>query len=115
MAESACPIWLNNSWHAKHQSPRRKAAKTINCTMEELLEQARKDYKLGIYKTVKAATDAYKVSYPTLVRRVNGQTRPKYIMHKHQLALTTEEEEVLVDCNLDGNLICYVVCLRRDP
>ena len=76
----------NSAWQlmAPKENPR---SKTIDQATEELLEQACKDYKLGVYKTVKAAADAYNVSYPTLVRHVNAQTRPKHIAHKHQLIL----------------------------
>ena len=88
---------LNGTQNTKTQGKPVKGSKTINCAAEELIKQARKDYKLGVYKTVKAAADAYKVSYPTLVQCVNVQTPPKYIVHKHQLILTTKKEEVLMD------------------
>ncbi|KAG6844244.1 hypothetical protein H0H87_008493 [Tephrocybe sp. NHM501043] len=75
-----------------------KGSKTIDSAIEELLEKACNDYKLSVFKTVKAAVDAYKVSYPTLVRRVNVQTCPKSVAHKHQMILIpAEEEEELVD------------------
>ena len=67
MAKLASPIWLNNSMGCKTAKPKEKGSKTIDRATEELLEQACKNYKLGVYKTVKAAADAYKVSSLTLV------------------------------------------------
>ena len=39
----------------KTAKPKEKGSKTIDCATKELLEQACKNYKLGVYKTVKGS------------------------------------------------------------
>ena len=69
-------------------------------TREVAIDSAVRDYRAGIFTSLRKAAEAYEVPRSTLQDRMNGR-QPNAIAHSNQQRLTPEQEGFLVDWILE--------------